>query len=208
MDDSLLQEALAYAKELFAGDHSGHDYFHTLRVCRTALTLAEAEHADPLVTGLAAALHDADDRKLSPQTSETKANARRFLNEQGVDAATAETVSGVASATVSGAAVTTATGSSVTRLGSGSEPHAITPNENANIKIQMISFVECFIAYLFIVRLSLPQFPCPVNPEIASELQNFSEQFRAKRKKRQENLSLFRFSVKDDPDGHTGGDPQ
>ncbi len=92
MDDSLLQEALAYAKELFAGDHSGHDYFHTLRVCRTALTLAEAEHADPLVTGLAAALHDADDRKLSPETTETKATARRFLNEQGVDAATAERI--------------------------------------------------------------------------------------------------------------------
>lgn len=92
MDDGLLQEALAYAKALFAGDHSGHDYFHTLRVCRTALKLAQAEHADPLVTGLAAALHDADDRKLSPETTETKANARRFLNGHGVDAATAERV--------------------------------------------------------------------------------------------------------------------
>ena len=78
MESTLIGKALKYAKALFENDSSGHDYFHTLRVCKTALTLAEAEHADPLVTGLAAALHDADDRKLSPETTKTKANARAF----------------------------------------------------------------------------------------------------------------------------------
>ena len=92
MESTLIGEALKYAKALFENDSSGHDYYHTLRVCKTALTLAEAEHADPLVTGLAAALHDADDRKLSPGTAETKANARAFLREHGVAPQTQERI--------------------------------------------------------------------------------------------------------------------
>ena len=92
MESTLIGEALKYAKALFENDSSGHDYFHTLRVCKTALTLAETEHADPLVTGLAAALHDADDRKLSPETTKTKANARAFLRENGVAPQTEERI--------------------------------------------------------------------------------------------------------------------
>ena len=91
-ENRLLNAAEDYIRRLFAEEYSGHDAFHTLRVCRTALRLAEEEGADPLITGLAALLHDADDRKLSPETCETNANARRFLTEQGVDARTAEAV--------------------------------------------------------------------------------------------------------------------
>lgn len=92
MENALTEAALEYAGTLFENDHSGHDYFHTLRVCKTALALAEAEHADPVITGLAAALHDADDRKLSPGTADTKANARTFLRENGVATQTQERI--------------------------------------------------------------------------------------------------------------------
>ena len=88
MDERLTEAALSYVKALFANEYSGHDYFHTLRVYRTAVKLSEAEHADPTVTSLAAILHDADDRKLSPETYETKANAVSFLRAQGADEAT------------------------------------------------------------------------------------------------------------------------
>ncbi len=88
MDERLTEAALSYVKALFANEYSGHDYFHTLRVYRTAVKLSEAEHADPTVTALAAILHDADDRKLSPETYETKANAVSFLRAQGADEAT------------------------------------------------------------------------------------------------------------------------
>ena len=86
-EERLFDAALAYVTDLFAGDSSGHDRFHTLRVFHTALRLAKEEGADLLITGLAALLHDADDRKLSPGTSESLSNARRFLAEQGVDRA-------------------------------------------------------------------------------------------------------------------------
>lgn len=92
METTLTEAALEYAGTLCENDHSGHDYFHTLRVCKTALALAEAEHADPVITGLAAALHDADDRKLSPGTADTKANARTFLRENGVATQTQERI--------------------------------------------------------------------------------------------------------------------
>ena len=92
MDERLTEAALAYVKTLFANEYSGHDYFHTLRVYRTAAKLSEAEHADPLITALAAILHDADDRKLSPETYETKANAVGFLRAQEVDEATIQKI--------------------------------------------------------------------------------------------------------------------
>ena len=92
MDERLTEAALAYVKALFANEFSGHDYFHTLRVYRTAIRLAAEEGADLTVTALAALLHDADDRKLSPETYETKANAVGFLRGQGVDEATVAAV--------------------------------------------------------------------------------------------------------------------
>ena len=92
MDERLTEAALAYVKALFANEYSGHDYFHTLRVYRTAIRLAAEEGADLTVTALAALLHDADDRKLSPETYETKANAVGFLRGQGVDEATIDRI--------------------------------------------------------------------------------------------------------------------
>ena len=92
MDERLTEAALSYVKALFANEFSGHDYFHTLRVYRTAIRLAAEEGADLTVTALAALLHDADDRKLSPETYETKANAVGFLRGQGVDEATVAAV--------------------------------------------------------------------------------------------------------------------
>lgn len=76
---------MAYVKEKFENEYSGHDWFHTLRVFRTATRIAEAEGADLVTVQLAALLHDVDDRKLSPETYEDKTNARSFLTENNVD---------------------------------------------------------------------------------------------------------------------------
>lgn len=55
-----------------------------MRVYRTAINIAEVEHADMAVVALAALLHDVDDRKLSPMTAEKKENAVRFMRSQNV----------------------------------------------------------------------------------------------------------------------------
>ena len=80
----IVECALAYAREIFAGDASGHDYWHTFRVWKLARRLAEAEGADMKTVELATLLHDVDDKKLSPETYEGKLRARRFLEAEGI----------------------------------------------------------------------------------------------------------------------------
>ena len=82
--EQLVQNATKFIKEVFQNDFSGHDFFHSMRVYRTAINIAEAEYADMEVVALAALLHDVDDRKLSPMTAEKKENAARFMCSQNV----------------------------------------------------------------------------------------------------------------------------
>ena len=84
MNKEIIARATAYVKEKFENEYSGHDWFHTLRVFRTATRIAEAEGADVVTVQLAALLHDVDDRKLSPETYAEQKNARSFLAENGV----------------------------------------------------------------------------------------------------------------------------
>lgn len=79
IDETVLDAAKAYVQEYFAGDASGHDAAHTMRVYQLALRLARAEGAEQGIVGLAALLHDVDDPKLSPKTAEVLGNARVFL---------------------------------------------------------------------------------------------------------------------------------
>ena len=85
MNKEIIALAMAYVKEKFENEYSGHDWFHTLRVFRTATRIAEAEGADLETVQLAALLHDVDDRKLSPETYAEQKNARVFLAENGVE---------------------------------------------------------------------------------------------------------------------------
>ncbi len=89
-EDALIDAAGKYAEALFSDRSDGHGFDHTERVCKNAMLIAEKEKCDRTVVALAALLHDVDDQKLFD--TKDNANAREFLQSQGVDAETAERV--------------------------------------------------------------------------------------------------------------------
>lgn len=84
MVNSIISDAIEYVKSIFKDEHSGHDYFHTMRVFQMATRIAKHENANVEVVQLAALMHDLDDIKLSPATHESKERAVRFMKTHGL----------------------------------------------------------------------------------------------------------------------------
>ena len=92
MNPKIIDDALDFVKQIFSTDFSGHDYFHTLRVYKMAVKIAQEEGANQEIVALAALLHDVDDIKLSPETHEYKERAVAFLRQHAVDEITIQTI--------------------------------------------------------------------------------------------------------------------
>ncbi len=91
MNETAIEAAIEYIRDLFRNNYGGHDAAHTLRVYSNAILIAENEEdCDREVVALAALLHDADDHKIFH--TENNANARFFLQRQGTDPETIERI--------------------------------------------------------------------------------------------------------------------
>jgi uncharacterized protein len=89
----ILQQTTKHVRGLLSGEGTGHDWFHTLRVCRTALAIGREEGADLLLVELAALLHDVADWKFSGGDHEAGPRAARaWLESLNVPSATIDHV--------------------------------------------------------------------------------------------------------------------
>ena len=95
MDESVFSSAHDFLESLFESDSSGHDIWHTMRVHDMAVSICREEGGDMDVVRLAALLHDADDRKLFGDNG--YANARRFMDSQGIQEDVQDRVIGIIS---------------------------------------------------------------------------------------------------------------
>lgn len=85
--EKILEATCHFVKNALEHETSGHDWWHIVRVTKTALTIAEKEKADTFICEMAALLHDMADSKLTDEATGL-AQVRCFLNEQGVPAST------------------------------------------------------------------------------------------------------------------------
>jgi uncharacterized protein len=87
MDNSnaLLDNTIAYIKEIFANDNTGHDWAHTERVYKMAMLLSKGKQLNIAIVQLAALLHDIDDWKLTDNKLNEPVNAKQWLISQELD---------------------------------------------------------------------------------------------------------------------------
>jgi uncharacterized protein len=90
----IIASTTAYVRGRMSGEGSGHDWWHTYRVWKTALRIAEREKgADAFVVQLGALLHDIADWKFSGgDEAAGERAARAWLRKAGADAETVERV--------------------------------------------------------------------------------------------------------------------
>lgn len=85
MSREIIENTKAFVKEAQANAEKGHDWFHTYRVYKHAITIAEGEQVDMLVVELAALLHDIADPKFhNGDESVGPKKALEFLGAQNV----------------------------------------------------------------------------------------------------------------------------
>lgn len=85
MDKALiLENTRRFVKGISDGEASGHDWWHIVRVTKTALTIGRVEKADLFIVEMGALLHDVADEKLNTSEAEGLAKLTTFLEGQSL----------------------------------------------------------------------------------------------------------------------------
>ena len=83
MDPGSEKAAMEFIEKFYEGESTGHDYWHSIRVYNMAMAICDTEpEADRDIVGMAALLHDLDDRKLGGD-DENLPVASGFLKTHG-----------------------------------------------------------------------------------------------------------------------------
>ena len=85
---TLLERTESFVKSRLAGEGTGHDWWHVVRVINIARKIHSAEGGDWLVIELALLLHDVGDRKVINKDDDDYSVAEDFLASQDVSAET------------------------------------------------------------------------------------------------------------------------
>lgn len=85
--EAVIDRTWEFIRQKFTGEGSGHDYWHMYRVWQLSIQIAKTEPtADPVLTQLAALLHDIADWKFHDGDTEAGPRAaREWLQGQSVD---------------------------------------------------------------------------------------------------------------------------
>jgi len=85
-DLDLIEKTSVFVKQTLADSEGGHDWFHTLRVYKNALHIAQGEKSNVMVVALGALLHDIADSKFHDgDESVGPTLAREFLEREGAE---------------------------------------------------------------------------------------------------------------------------
>lgn len=85
MDKQHIQDAELFAREFFSGDATGHDWYHTDRVRRQAVSIAKQEKGKADICELASLLHDVGDEKMHASQKKGEAFVADWLHQQSMD---------------------------------------------------------------------------------------------------------------------------
>ena len=84
--EKIIEKTKEYTEDLFKGESSGHDWWHTYRVWKNSIYIAKKEGADLFVVQLAALLHDVQDFKFCNESELIEQKlAKELLNKLGLD---------------------------------------------------------------------------------------------------------------------------
>ncbi|MEC2073788.1 HD domain-containing protein [Alkalihalophilus marmarensis] len=85
MNKEIIEKTEKWVKAQLINEESGHDWYHILRVTRTAQQIAKEEHANDEIVTLAALVHDLADDKVIQNEKEALKKIDEWFKENGLD---------------------------------------------------------------------------------------------------------------------------
>ncbi|WP_078595760.1 HD domain-containing protein [Evansella clarkii] len=92
MKKTVISNGENWVKTIFAGDSTGHDWYHTDRVRKNAVHIAQKEGGDIFICEMAALLHDAADEKFNESEASGLEKVSSWLDSQEITSEEKETV--------------------------------------------------------------------------------------------------------------------